>query len=251
MTETLQSPVNASNTDGSLPRVGSGVWLGVLPKPYYADEWVTIYHADSRNLLPMLAGYVLITDPPYGVNLGATKGTGGAHGLVKGAYEGLDDSYESWRDMVLPVINEAVKRAKRGAVFTGPHLQEQPKASAIGGIYCPAGAGRHTWGFKTFLPVLFYGQAPNLQNGAKPNTLQSNARAEANDHPCPKPLEWMTWLIGLATEANDTVLDPFMGSGTTLRAAKDLNRRAIGIEQNEGYCEIAARRMAQSVFAFA
>lgn len=61
----------------------------------------------------------------------------------------------------------------------------------------------------------------------------------------------MTWLIGLATEANDTVLDPFMGSGTTLRAAKDLNRRAIGIEQNEGYCEIAARRMAQSVFAFA
>lgn len=248
---TTPSPTPESTTQATSVGIVSSDWLGVLPKPYYADEWVTIYHADSRNLLPMLADYVLITDPPYGVNLGATKGTGGAHGLVKGAYEGLDDSYESWRALVLPVINEAVKRAKRGAVFTGPHLQEQPKASAIGGIYCPAGAGRHTWGFKTFLPVLFYGQAPNLQNGAKPNTLQSNARAEANGHPCPKPLEWMTWLIGLAAEENDTVLDPFMGSGTTLRAAKDLNRRAIGIEQNEVYCEIAARRMAQSVFAFA
>ena len=82
--------MNKTNTlpqkDGPAETLRSGVWLGVPPKPYYADEWVTIYHADSRNLLPMLADYVLITDPLYGVNLGATKGTGGAHWLVKGAY---------------------------------------------------------------------------------------------------------------------------------------------------------------------
>lgn len=239
--------------DGAAHGVGSSDLLGVLPKPYYADEWVTLYHADSREILPLLlADYVLITDPPYGVALGVDKDMrGGQHGLGKGAYHGFGDSYEEWCASVLPIISHAVKRAKRAAVFTGPHLQEQPKATAIGGIYCPAGAGRHSWGFKTLLPVLFYGTAPNLNLGARPNTLQSSATSDDNGHPCPKPLEWMTWLVGLATESTDVVLDPFAGSGTTLRAAKDMNRRAIGIEINEGYCEIAARRMAQSVFAFA
>ncbi len=234
------------------PSVGSGDLLGsVLPKPYYADEWVTLYNADSREILPLVSDYVLITDPPYGVALGVDKDMrGGQHGLGKGAYHGFGDSYEEWCASVLPIIYDAVKRAKRAAVFTGPHLQEQPKATAIGGIYCPAGAGRHSWGFKTLLPVLFYGTAPNLNLGAKPNTLQSSATADKNGHPCPKPLEWMTWLIGLATESTDVVLDPFAGSGTTLRAAKDMNRRAIGIEINEAYCEIAARRMAQSVLGF-
>ena len=213
--------------------------------PYYDEDGVTLYHADARDILPMLSGYVLVTDPPYGVNLGATKGAGGKHGLVKAAYDGTDDSYEAWSANVLPIINDAVKRSKRGAVFTGPHLQEQPKASAIGGIYCPAGAGRHPWGFKTFLPVLFYGTAPNLQNGAKPNTLQSSATAEKNGHPCPKPLEWMTWLVNLASEPSDIILDPFAGSGTTLRAAKDLGRRAIGIEVNEQYCNLIVSRLSQ------
>lgn len=218
--------------------------------PFFEDEWVTIYHADAREILPMLRDYVLVTDPPYGVDMGKTKGSGGKHGLKLAAYDSIPDDYEAWKTLILPVISDAVKGAKRGCVFTGPHLQEQPKADAIGGIYCPAGSGRHSWGFKTFLPVMFYGTAPNLQNGAKPNTLRSSATAEKNGHPCPKPLEWMAWLIGLASEPGDLIVDPFMGSGTTLRAAKDLNRRAIGIELSEKYCEIAARRMSQDVFNF-
>jgi len=66
-----------------------------------------------------------------------------------------------------------------------------------------------------------------------------------NGHPCPKPLAWAKWLIAKSTA--QTVLDPFMGSGTTLRAAKDLGRKAIGIEIEERYCEIAAKRMSQMV----
>lgn len=68
-------------------------------------------------------------------------------------------------------------------------------------------------------------------------------------HPTQKPVELMTWCISLADDPA-TILDPFMGSGTTLRAAKDLGRKAIGIEIEEKYCEIAAKRMQQEVFDF-
>ena len=220
-------------------------------KPYYDDgKGIVIYHGDCREILPTLASVddlVLVTDPPYGVGLENSSGSGGQHGLVKGAYLSYVDSYENFLSSVIPALAVCVKICRRGLVFTGPHIWEQPKATAIGGIYCPAGAGRHQWGFKTFLPVLLYGVAPNLHKGAQPNTIASSEPAEKNGHPCPKPLGWMKWAVGLASMPHETVLDPFMGSGTTLRAAKDLGRRAIGIEIEEKYCEVAARRLSQEV----
>jgi len=69
-------------------------------------------------------------------------------------------------------------------------------------------------------------------------------------HPTQKPLSMMSFMVRISCRIGGTVLDPFMGSGTTLRAAKDLGRKAIGIELDERYCEIAAKRMAQEVFAF-
>ena len=73
-------------------------------------------------------------------------------------------------------------------------------------------------------------------------------QTQVGDHPCPKPLRLLKKMIeNLRTEGN--ILDPFMGSGTTLRAAKDLGRKAIGIEIEERYCEIAAKRMSQGVMA--
>jgi site-specific DNA-methyltransferase (adenine-specific) len=68
------------------------------------------------------------------------------------------------------------------------------------------------------------------------------------DHPCPKPLALMRELVSLFSDPGEMILDPFMGSGTTLRAAKDLGRRAVGIEIEERYCEIAAKRLSQEVF---
>ena len=70
-----------------------------------------------------------------------------------------------------------------------------------------------------------------------------------NQHPTQKPVKLMGWCIGLIDDPQ-SILDPFMGSGTTLRAAKDLNRKAIGIEIEEKYCEIAANRMSQEVLNF-
>jgi hypothetical protein len=67
------------------------------------------------------------------------------------------------------------------------------------------------------------------------------------DHPSPKPLKAMQWLV---SRFSGTVIDPFMGSGTTLVAAKNLGRQAIGVEVEERYCEVAARRLSQEVFDF-
>jgi DNA modification methylase len=73
---------------------------------------------------------------------------------------------------------------------------------------------------------------------------------KGNEHPCPKPVRLFTWLIEQPSEATHTIINPFMGSGTTLRGAKDLGRKAIGIEIEENYCEIAAKRIAQEVLSF-
>jgi DNA modification methylase len=218
-------------------------------QPYYQRNGITLYNADCRDVLPCVEADVLVTDPPYGVNLGATKGVGAKngevkHGLKLEAYASFSDTYEDWLALVPPVIEQALRRVERGAVFTGPHVNEQPKAAVIGGVYCPSGVGRHTWGFKTFLPVLFYGTAPDLHLGAKGSTTYfSTTLAEKNGHPVPKPVDWMLWLVSLTSRPGETVLDPFAGSGTTLVAAKRLGRRAVGIEIEEAYCELAARRL--------
>jgi len=199
-------------------------------------------------MFDLAAWDVVVSDPPYGVSLGNGKDMrGGSHGLAKTSYATYDDGEENFRAVVVPALTTALFRAKRGAVFSGPRLQDLPKGSAVGGVYCRAATGRHRWGFNCFLPVIFYGIAPELQNGAKQIVFESTATAEKNGHPCPKPLAWMEWLIATTTLPSEMVIDPFSGSGTTLVAAHRLGRRAIGIEIEERYCEIAAERLAQRV----
>ncbi|MCC6797684.1 MAG: site-specific DNA-methyltransferase [Candidatus Hydrogenedentes bacterium] len=138
----------------------------------------------------------------------------------------------------------AIERADRAAVFIGPHIHELPKFDALGGVYCSSATARHQWGFKNFLPVLLYGTYPDLQNGAKfPTVLQSNETAESNGHPVPKPIGWMQWLVALTTRPAETILDPFMGSGTTGVACVRLGRKFIGIEIEPKYFDIAVRRI--------
>jgi site-specific DNA-methyltransferase (adenine-specific) len=221
------------------------------PKPYYQDKYCTIYNADCLDLINNVAWDVTITDPPYGINLGQTKGTGGSHGMKMDKYDNYQDSYLSFVREIVPRLNAFINGSVRSIVWTGPHIHEQQKPNCIGGVYYPAGAGRHGWGFKTFLPVLFYGNGPEIHKGAPyPTTIQSSERPVDNGHPCPKPTGWMVWCVNLGSRKNEIIIDPFMGSGTTLVAAKKVCRKSIGIDMSEKYCEIAAEMLSQEVLDF-
>jgi DNA modification methylase len=228
-------------------------------KPYYSDDFATIYHGDCREILPTVSADVLITDPPYGVGL--TKKTSDyRQGSNFDAGESLRAStvYHDDADHVAALIREAIplalSRVNRGLVFPGTRmLWNYPPAAAIGCVFTPNGAGRSSWGFQVAHPVLYYGSDPFLSDGkgSRPNGFRTEQpNREVIDHPCPKPLRWMTWAVERAVRPAESVLDPFAGSGTTLVAAKECGRRSIGIELSERYCEIAAKRLAQEVLDF-
>ena len=108
------------------------------------------------------------------------------------------------------------------------------------------------WHYRRSWEAILVAQQPGAVgtwNGghSTPNVIRNIGKIipRANDHPTLKPVALMAHFIYLHSNEGNVVLDPFMGSGTTLRAAKDLNRHAIGIEIEERYCEIAAKRMAQ------
>jgi site-specific DNA-methyltransferase (adenine-specific) len=223
-------------------------------KPYYSKNGITIYHGDCRDILPHLEQVDLVlTDPPYGVNL-SKKTTKARHGFQGSQASVLyQDNPVEIKQLIETTMPELTRIADRMIIFCGATLlMAYPEPRSIGGVYSPAGTGMCNWGFQTFHPILFYGKDPYLADGlgSRPNGfVDQPSHEEQFDHPCPKPLKWMLWAITRGSRDGETILDPFMGSGTTLRAAKDLGRQAIGIEIEEQYCEIAASRLAQEVMA--
>lgn len=224
--------------------------LDICVAPYYEHAGISIFHGDCREILPFVTADALITDPPYGVSLGQHGGANEKRPghMKKAAYASYDDTDDNFTEVVLPGICAALALTRRGLVFMSMrHLQELPPWNWLGCVFNPAGAGRSNWGFTTHHLCALYGQAPSLKDGCRATGIISTQLAEQNGHNCPKPYEWMTWAVQLASLPGETVLDPFCGSGTTLEAAKRLRRKAIGIEIEERYCEIAARRLSQEV----
>lgn len=232
-------------------------------RPYYEQDGITIYHGDAGALLcglsgsPGLRGDVVVTDPPYGV--GVKYGT---------SYDDSRSDYWDWlRGLVVMMRSSAPVVAFTHRVTA---LRELTGWDWIGVWHKPGSFGARI-GNSPLLPhwepIFLYGvHSLGTQTGAVLNDVLSVNPEPANaqrdgmgrekwqvdgngKHPCPKPLDLMGKLIVALTQRDGVVLDPFMGSGTTLRAAKDLGRRAIGIELEERYCEIAARRLDQTVLA--
>lgn len=217
--------------------------------PYYSDDHVTIYHGDCLELIDRLSFDVIVTDPPYGI--GWKKGHNAAAGSR--AHAGIQNDHDT-------SARDAVLHRKHGApavVFGSFYAPAPADVRQVLVWHKPADAGvvGSTTGYRRDAePVYLIGPWPQ-RNCKWSSVLRSSITNMGNPsspagtwgHPHAKPDDLMRQLIDAAPPG--VILDPFMGSGTTLRAAKDLGRKAIGIEIEERYCEIAVRRMGQEVLA--
>lgn len=202
----------------------------------------TLYLGDSLEILPSLNDVnATVTDPPYGVELGKKTGS------RKESYKNMEDTPDYIRNIVIPIIKTCIEKSQCCILTSGVrNMFEYPTPTEVGCVYCSAGVGRSRWEFTCFNPILYYGPDPYLKNrkGSRPNSFSSNHRSEKNGHPCPKPIEWMDWMVNRASPfPGETILDPFMGSGTTGVACVKLNRKFIGIEIDEDYFDIACKRI--------
>ena len=207
----------------------------------------TLYLGDCMDVLPTLAKVdAVITDPPYG--LGELSGTTSKK-RNRNAYAGFDDTEQNIIDNVIPAIQKSLELAGgRGLITPGCRcLQLYPRARAIGGFYQPAAVGMSPWGFVGFNPVLFYGKDPREGRGQSSVATTLTEKASTDEHPCAKPLGAMLWMVKKGGLIGETILDPFMGSGTTGVAAIQLGRNFIGIEREERYFDIACKRIEQAV----
>lgn len=226
-------------------------------KPFYEDELITLYNGDSLEILPTLpAGSVdlLLTDPPYGVafrsnvrikkfdkiandaTFSPTWNKAWAQAAVRllhddsHIYSFCDDTtLGRWRDLF-----ESIERVKLKRTLVWH--------KGGGGIGDLEGDYAHETEFAVFAQV-----GRRSLNGKRESNVLKYSKVPPGQmvHPTEKPVDLLRYLILKSTEPGDVVLDPFSGSGSTLRAAKDLGRRAIGIELEEKWCEITADKLAQ------
>jgi site-specific DNA-methyltransferase (adenine-specific) len=213
--------------------------------PYYDQDGITIYHGDCREILPLLEPVDLVlTDPPYNV------------GKDYGSSSDDDLDHEEYASFMGAIVNHA-RRLSDAHVWVAPRYKMAlwwsllPEAHQV---VIPMRAGnaiRQGWSSKYSI-LLAVGTPTELH----PDDLWDNIRhrgegyffhEENFGHPGYTPYPIMARAIAIMSQSSSLIVDPFMGSGTTLRAAKDLGRKAIGIEIEERYCEIAVKRLAQEV----
>lgn len=215
---------------------------------------ISLHLGDCLDILPTVeiptGDLVLITDPPYGVSLGEIK-NGQAIEKDQQAYNGFSDTPEYVADVVIPAITLALSLSARGIVTPGnKNAWLYPKPDDVGVWYNPAGTGRGKWGFILAHLILYYGKDPKAGRNAIASSVwgkNDSVSAIKNIlHPCPKPLKFTKWLVTKGTNPGDTVLDPFMGSGTTGVACVQTGRNFIGIEIDPTYFEIAKRRVSDA-----
>lgn len=211
--------------------------------PYYDDGQCVIYHGDCRELLPDLSFDVLVTDPPYGIGLDTdyarpSTPASKTYPRVEGDDQPFDPSHLlGYPRVVLFGANHYASRLpdSRGWVVWDKVTRNDVRAGQISdaelawtNCLSRTRVYRHMW------------------NGG----FRASERG-VSLHPTQKPVSLMAWLLEQVSESGEIVCDPYMGSGPTLRASKDLGRRTIGIEVEERYCEIAAKRLGQEVLDLA
>lgn len=219
-------------------------------QPYYADEYVTLYHGDCREIREWLGADVLAMDPPYGIawKRGANKAR------ASKAHDGIEnDGDTAARDWAL------VEWGARPALVFGSLYAPFPadvRHLLIWEKPNDAGVVGSTTGYRRDVEAVFMcGKWPR-RNASWGSVVRSavtaigspHSPAGRTGHPHAKPVDLMCRLLERAPSG--VVADPFAGSSSTLVAAKQLGRRAIGVELKEQYCEVAAKRLSQNVLSF-
>lgn len=207
-------------------------------KPYYEDDLVTLYHGDCREVTDWLEADVLVTDPPYGI----AWSIGTNHAAKSKSHAGIaNDGDTSCRDAVL-----ALWGSRPAVVFGAWSAQvADARQTLVWRKPVDAGVVGSTTGYRRDTELIFLvGEWPILSSRWSSVIATDGGKARyLNGHPHAKPDHLMQTLIERCPAG--VIADPFGGSGSTLVAAKQLGRKAIGVELDERYCEIAARRLAQ------
>jgi len=227
-------------------------------KPYYQDEWCVIYHADCRDILPLIPDKsidLVLTDPPYNV--------GKNYGGENLSHDEMAAFYSDWMCLTRQTMIEGASiyccssQSWLGQVWLWFRVIYKFIRLII--WYAENAAGvMNPYFYYHWQPLLFgcKGDNPavfNRQNAItgrdvwEANVLTSRTDPCTAVHPTRKPVKLMDNAILISSNRQQIILDPFLGSGTTCYCAKKLNRYSIGIEIEEKYCEIAAKRCSQSV----
>lgn len=242
-------------------------------KPYYEQDGITIYHGDCREVLPTIAPVDLVlTDPPYGVTENSWDTAINLESLWAAVEDlastaiftasqpftsrlvcsNLDWFRHEWiwiknrGSNFANTVREPMKEHESVLVFSKKKWTYNPQPQQRS----ESGADRVQYSIES------YTNSSNYREMRQERVMRPTERGpsswqkfntEVGFHPTQKPMKLMEYLVATYTNEGDDILDPFMGSGTTLVAAKLAGRKAIGIEIEERYCEIAANRLAQGV----
>lgn len=215
-------------------------------KPYYEHGGITIYHGDCREVLPTLSKVDLVlTDPKYGIGMSGGVGRGGFDGFGNGVKRNPKQYVDDWdserpdQETFKLILNAGELHIIWGGNFFADLL--------------PKSTHWIVWDKLQTMPTFSdceLAWTSSHRKSVKKVTIAQNgmcAGEKQRYHPTQKPVDLMQWCIQNHSDAAHSIIDAMMGSGTTLVAAKNLGRKAIGIELEEKYCEIAAKRLSQEV----
>lgn len=245
-----------------------------VPSPYYSDDLVTLYHGDCREVLPHIGdAEVIITDPPYSAHVhGAARSSrmqsandrGGKYGAdvrrnVDLGFEHLDpelrkfcaNQFAHWATRWVLVFSDVESSHLWREDLTAAGLDYVRTGAWIKEGSTPQFSGdRPATGFESI--TICHPKGRKRWNGGGKHAVWSvpivldRGKVKQRIHTTQKPLGLMAALVDLFTEPGEIVLDPFAGGGTTLLAASQAGRRAVGIEQSEAYCEAIAHRLSNA-----
>ena len=224
--------------------------------PYYDEDGVTLYCGDAREIVAQIECDRLITDPVWPNSDPLLAGAGDVNLL------GRVLSQARCRTIVIQYGRRSDVRALAAVPATVPYLCTSMldySVPSFTGRVLNSGDVAYAFGEpvksapgRTVIPGRCTSHKSDFPRGNRKNRTHAEYRAnqEAALHPAPRHLRHVKWLVNWFSDEGETVLDPFAGTGTTLLAAKQLGRKAIGIEIEERYCELIVSRMRQGVLDY-